>query len=359
MRKISFVIPFIHEYPSIYATINHIQTEMFDSSYEWEIIAAENGTVDSNTAHAFNGKRPLYRALIHKKRLKYVFDSRQCGPVSRNTGAKVADGDYVIFMDAHTSLGKNTIDILADYLADHDECGGIAGLTSWSHYDFKRMGAYYQLFGGGGGPTLPTHMHGHYMAMGHLKDRTLIINPRPFTVVMGSQAYTMYRLKEFLELGGYFNSCRFYPHPEGYMPLKVWMTGKTMVTHPLSWHIHGMYPRQYAVSAEEREGKIREYGGYSWHEHGMRNVLMIAYILGDEKWLNICYDALVKKHNPRRLPELKTSAIEVVDSEPTKIRSWLRNHQECSLDEVLINARKNRIAGLENWYDKIGRDPLR
>ena len=140
------------------------------------------------------------------------------------------------------------------------------------------------------------------------------------------------------------------------MPLKVWMTGKTMVTHPLSWHIHGMYPRRYGLNQEEIKRKIEEYGGYSWHEHGMRNVLMVAYILGDEKWLNICYDTLTKKHNPPRLAELKQSAVETVDKDGT--REWLRNKQEYSLDEILIRARKERIPGMENWSDGVCKDPL-
>jgi len=386
-KKISVIVPFIHEYPSVYSTVNNIQTEMEDSKYKWEIILVENGVVDRNTPHM----KKLYRWIIRQGILKYFFEDRQCGPVARNTGVREADGDFIVFMDAHTTLGKNSIDPLADYLSDHEECGSVSGLTSWSHYDFIRLGSYYELFhrkekqeSGKGSRTLPTAMHGHYMGMGHLRDKDLLINPRPFEVVMGSQAYTMYRREEFLGLEGYFDECRFYPHPEGHMPLKVWMTGKKVVIHPHSYHIHGMYPRSYKFSnnttiltgvaailkeelgdgeklqkvremmfydsPDEGQKKIDEYGGLSWSEHGIRNVLMVAYILGDVKWLDICckYTGASGK--------LKQNAVEVVDA--TGQRERLRNKQIMTLDEVLTMARREKIPGMENWFDPIGDDPL-
>jgi len=396
-KKVSLVIPMIHEFPSIYSTVNNIQTEMKDSPLDWEIIVCENGTVDVNTQRGFTGDKALYRALMRSGKLKYFFEPRQCGPVARDTGATHASGDFLIFMDAHTTLGKDSIEPLVYYLMDHKECGLISGLTAWSHYDFRRLGGYYELFhepekqkAGQGGPTLPTHMHGHYMPMGRIRDRSILENPRPFEAVMGSQAYTMYRREVFWELGGYFDECRFYPHPEGYLPLKAKMLGYTVVIHPLSYHIHGMYPRSYKQAnyvkmvtlvnnilksnipdsakleqiqfamafdqPDEGMKKLQEYGNWSWSEHGVRNVFMIAYILGDTKWLDICYDALKGKHGRRRLPKLKESAIKTVDK--TGTREWLRKAEKFSLDEVLTTARKEKLPGMENWFDKIGKDPL-
>jgi len=387
----------IHEYPSIYGTVNNIQTEMKDSPYDWEIVVAENGTVDENTPRGFTGPKALYRGIMATGRIKYVFEPRQCGPVARNTGARLADGDFVIFMDAHTTLGKDSIEPLANYLWDHKECGLISGLTAWSHYSFGAMGGFYEIFhppekqaAGEGGPSLPTHMHGHYMGMNRIRDRSIIKNPRPFKVIMASQAYTMYRREVFWELKGYFDECRFYPHPEGYLPLKALQMGYTVISHPLSYHIHGMYPRSYKMDNNSKkmaivdsvlksdvsdkdkleqirfalsysqpdEGmkKIKEYGNLSWSEHGARNVFMIGYILGDMKWLDICYEALLRKHGKRRLPMLRQSAIDTVDA--TGTREWLRNEEKFTLDEVLIAARKEKIAGMENWFDKIGPDPL-
>lgn len=361
--KVSFIIPFIHEYPSIYATVNNIQTEMKDSPLDWDITVVENGTVDENTDHAFTfgGSRPpLYSTILHEKRLKYLFDDVQCGPHARNTGAWDADGDYVMFMDAHTTLGKGSIEPLAEYLADNPDCGGISGLTSWSHWEKDRMGSYYELFldakrqaDGSGGPTLLSHMHGHYMPLGLVRP-----NPtEPFMVAMGSQAYTMYRRKDFLELGGYLNTCRFYPHPEGYMPLKVWMSGKFMAVHPESWHIHGMYPRSYGLNQDETQRKIKEYGGLSWGEWGLKNVLMVAYVLGGDKWAGLCVDHLGIKRKDEKASKLIDSAKSEVE-EHFKYNPDIRKRFTYTLDEVLTAIRRNRVMGMENWLGNIGPDPL-
>jgi len=297
---------------------------------------------------------------MRTKKLKYCFELRQCGPVARNTAAKNATGDILFFMDAHTTLGKDSVEPLADYLIDHPECGCISGLTAWSHYTSWQLGTYYQLFHpeekmktGKGGPSLPTHMHGHYMALGRIpKDK----RSKPFEIVMGSQAYTMYRKDEFLKRGGYCDDARFYPHPEGLLPFLVGMTGQSVMVHPKSWHIHGMFPRKYSLNPAETKRKIDEYGGYSWHEHGIRNVLMVAYIVGGLKWLKICYNAIMYKSYPRRLPELRASAIETVDE--SERREMLLKQQEMTLDELLTRARKEHIPGMETWFKPIGKDPL-
>lgn len=370
MSKISFVIPFIHEYPAIYHTINNIQTEMKDSEYQWEIIAVENGTVDEHTPHAFTGKRPLYRVIMSQGLLKYDFMPEQCGPRARNHGAfNHATGDYVMSMDAHTNLGKNSVEPLVHVLEDNDNVGGVSGLTSWSHYDYNRLGAYYELFHTKdkmeqlkGGPSLVTHMHGHYMALGHIprdhevRDNVFGNKPQSFPVCMGSQAYTMYRLDEFKEIGGYFNGCRFYPHPEGYVPLKYWLTGREIRICPQSYHIHGMYPRRYWVSETERQRKVEQYGGLSPSEHGVRNVLMVAHILGGNWWRRTCKSALEKKHN-REMDDLEYSAITEVNEREDEVR-WFWNHQQQSLTDFLTEARKHRLLGMEKWFHKLGDDPL-
>jgi len=229
-------------------------------------------------------------------------------------------------------------------------------------------------------------MHGHYMPLGRLPNWKKM---QPFITVMGSQAYTMYRLDEFLEIGAYFEGCRFYPHPEGYMPLKYWMTGRPAAIHPESWHIHGMFPRTYKMSNKQKiiegvagivrteledsekiqmireqlaydepdhgDAKIKEYGGWSWSEHGVMNVMKIAYILGGEKWLDICYSTMLKKHGRRRIPKLKEIAVEVVEESGERDR--LLGMAECTLDEVLTNARRDGLPGMNHWYDPIGPDP--
>ena len=370
-KKVSFIIPMINEYPAVYLTVNNIQTEMSDSRYNWEIIVAENGTQNINTPKGFTGEKALYRVPMKQGLIKYVFEPTQGGPQARNAGAKIADGDYLMFMDAHTSLGKNTIDIMVDHLKSHPECGCLMGMTMKSHYNRNHGGAFYELFHQEkeqerkGGPTLATHMHGTYRAL-----RGVPLDERydPFKVMMSTQAYVMYRRKEFWDLGGYFSGTRFYPHPEGDLPLKVWMSGKECHTHPDSWHIHGEPCRGYFQTGPERRKKIREYGGYSTGEHGWMNVMKIAYILGKEKWIDICRDALTFKHS---IPEYKMEELYKVSLDvATPERERLEGKFKYSLDEILIKGRKARIPGLVDnyntkgeltsigWDTRVGEDPL-
>ena len=360
-EKISFVIPFIHEFPAIAHTLFSIQAEMQDSPYKWEIIVVENGTVDANTSKWFNGDKPVLRTALGDGRIKYLFDPIQCGPHARNTGARAATGDYLMFMDAHTGLGKNTISPLAEFLRDTPNAGGISGLTSWSSYDYEWLGAFYELFLlperqkiHQGGPTLDTHMHGHYMSLGRIPNREAIKNKTPVRVVMTTQAYTMYRRKEFLDIGGYCDEARFYPHPEGYISLKYQMAGKEWYVHPGSYHFHSLYPRSYSLNPQETKTKIDEAGGYSWGEHGHMNVYKVAYILGGDKWANICNVSL--KECGSRSDEDKLMKIAIEQVEPVKER--LSDKFIYSLDDVLTHARKEHIPGMENWLSPIGPDPL-
>ncbi len=358
-KKISFVIPAIDEYPAVYLTLNNLQTEMSDSKYEWEIIIAENAVQDVNTPKGFTGDRALYRVPMKMGLIKYVFEPIQCGPIARNAGARIADGDYVMFMDAHTSPGKNTVDLMIDYLEETPECGCLMGMTMKSHYSKEHGGAFYEIFHQDaeqerrGGPTLATHMHGTYRGLRSVPKE---IRYEPFPVVISTQAYVMYRRDEFWDLGGYFEGCRFYPHPEGYMPLKVWMSGKECRTHPDSWHIHGEPCRTYFGTGPERRKKIREYGGYSPVEHGWMNVMKIAYILGEEKWIDICKEALQFKHSvpDYKMQELYDLALEVATPEREKLAGKFKY----TLDEILIMAREEEIPGMEKWDTRVGEDPL-
>ena len=83
---------------------------------------------------------------------------------------------------------------------------------------------------------------------------------------------------------------------------------------------------------------------------------MVAYVLGEYKWIDICEAALNHKHNnPRNMSILKDSAIE--NAGP--VREKLVDKFEKTLDEVLVEGRKNRLPGMENWDSRINiPDPL-
>jgi hypothetical protein len=269
-----------------------------------------------------------------------------------------------MFMDAHTGLGKNSVSPLVEFLKDTPNAGLVSGLTSWSTYWYDRLGSYYELFlppvqqaTHKGGRTLDTAMHGHYMAAGHLSDMHPLAYKEklPVRVVMGSQAYTMYHRKDFIDIGGYMDIARFYPHPEGYMPLKLQMAGKEAYVHLGSYHFHSMFPRKYQLNEVEGGAKRQEYGGYSWQEHGHMNIYKAAYILGEDKWLNICNKSI--KEESGGFPNEDT-LVALAKEQAIPVREHLADKFIYDLDTVLTNARKERIPGMVNWFNPIGPDPL-
>ena len=98
------------------------------------------------------------------------------------------------------------------------------------------------------------------------------------------------------------------------------------------------------------------------------NVMKIAYILGEEKWIDICRDALQYKHNipDYKMQELYDVSLEVATPEREKLAGKFKY----TLDEILIQARTSEFPGMMDHYDRdgnltysgwdtrIGEDPL-
>ena len=86
------------------------------------------------------------------------------------------------------------------------------------------------------------------------------------------------------------------------------------------------------------------------------NVMKIAYILGEEKWIDICREALQFKHN---VPDYKMQELyDVALSVATPERERLEGRFKYTLDEILVKARLEGIAGMDSWDTRIGKDPL-
>ncbi len=320
MVDVSVVIPFVHEYPALIQTVFAIQNEFVDLNYDYEIIIVENRERDNYTDKFLH----YMRTLINKQQLKYFFEERPCGPIARNTGAKNARGKYLMFTDAHVVWGKNSVPLMIKTL-EETGAGLVHGTTVWSHYDQHHAGAHYKLFDGGG-PNLFSHMHGTYQ-----RRRDAM---QPYKVAGGTHAFIIFHKEEFLWINGYNEACRYYPHPEGYIDLKYWMFGRECWLEPRAFHYHSLYPRNYGAPPVDMP----------WHDHTIRNVMICAYTLGGEEWLDKVYSEwLSRKAKPEVLDKLKASAIERAKDE----REWILNNAVRTLDETLLYLHKEGIKGME------------
>jgi len=283
------------------------------------------------------------------KRINYDFEVHQCGPAARMKAARMAKGKYIFFMDAHTEVGKNTVPKMISLL-ENDVADAVHGGTVKTH--FVPAGAsHYTLFGNEG-PNLNTHFHGSYARP---------VQAKPYPIVNGTLAYVAYRREEFLSLRGYNPNCMYYPHPEGYLPLKYLMFDKRVMAYPECIHYHSNYPRNYGNKMREEPFRIMIKGdpyAIVGQDHLIRNSHICAVTLGGERWLKILTDSWLQKVASKYVVEgIAEDARNVAQSE----REWVEKNAKFTLDEVLIRARKDKVAGMERWpTDILGLDdPLK
>jgi len=339
---LSIVIPMIHEYPAIINTVNSIQAELAEHEYDYEIIIVENGVVDDYTEKFLEA----YRTPIRLKTIKYDFEPNQSGPAARMKGSEIARGKYLMFMDAHTDCGRDSFKHLIDTMEEKD--AGIAyGATVKTHWVPPAVrGLHYRLFHNRG-PCLNTHMHGAYSRPGI---------DFPYKCVSANLAYVMFKRYEFLAFRGYHPKCRFYPHPEGYISLKYLMFGRQPWGVPKAYHFHSVYrnPNAHGKPVWNITIKGDPYG-LKGNDHLICNAMICAYTLGGEKWLGIVYDSWAKRVRSKYLLKgIRDYAREQAQEE----YKWVQRNKLHTLDEVLTQARLERVAGMENWFQSIGEDPI-
>ena len=339
---ISFVIPCIRDYPQIIMTINNIQVEMENTGLSYEIIYVENGFVDPYTEKFLQA----YRVPIKRETIRYAFEPHQCGPAARMKGVEMAKGTHVMFMDSHTTLGKNSVSLMVNSMEELD-AGIIHGATTKTHIVPPHVrGLHYRLFGNRG-PCLNTHMHGAYSRAGQ---------GTPYLCVGANLAYTLFKTRELIELRGYHPKCQFYPHPEGYLPLKYLMMGRQPWAVPKAFHLHSVYRNPGSHGKPRWDIEIRgDPHSLVGNDHLICNAMICAYTLGGEKWLNILYDSWAQK---MRSKYILKGIRDYARGEAEEEYNWVQNNMEHTLDEVLIDARKNKIKGMENWFKEISPDPL-
>ncbi|MCK5643630.1 MAG: hypothetical protein KAJ19_22715, partial [Gammaproteobacteria bacterium] len=170
-------------------------------------------------------------------------------------------------------------------------------------------------------------------------------------------AYCMFDRHEFLAFHGYHPECRYYPHPEGYLPLKYLMFGRQPWGYPRGYHFHSLYRAKDAQGVRMKWNIPIGEDTYDLvgNDHVICNAMICAYTLGGEKWLQILYDNWHKKLRSKWLLNgIRDYAREVSRPE----YEWVQRNKLYSLDEVLIKARKEEWKGMENWNPEIGDDPL-
>lgn len=340
MTDISVIIPFVHEYPALIHTLFSIQDE-FESNphdYTYEIIVVENREVDPYTERF----KKYMGYLIKIGRLKYLFEPTPCGPIARTTGARNAKGKYLIFTDAHVHFGKNTVHELVDPMEGISGVGIVHGCTVKSHWDQRNAGCHYKLYGGGG-PSLDSHFHGTYQRCRNAD--------KPYPVAGATLAYVLVNREEFMSIGAYNENCRYYPHPEGYIPLKYWMFDMECLINPFAYHYHSNFPRNHGLPPEMELEIVPENRMHrlTWNDHTIRNAMICAYSLGGQQWIDRIHAEWTRRGaRPNILNSIYDSAKEAGQED----RDWISDNAVYTLNEVLFKLRERKVAGTEGIPDE-------
>jgi len=336
---LSIVIPYIHEYPALIHTIYAIRNELSDENYTYEIIVVENGEKDPYTPTFLSEMWPLTNPGI----LKYAFEPIPCGPLARNHGAKKAKGKYLMFTDAHIIPQKNTLPLLLGILEDNSHVGMSHGVTRWMGR-FDKYGYHYRLdYKSKNWPSIFTHFHGGYTHEPAY--------PHPYPIVNATLAYVAFRTKEFLDLRGYHPHCQYYPHPEGYLPLKYWMFDKECWIHPDAIHYHSVYKKVFGPEYKIPFTFTIPYAGnpnyiLGKQGHVIRNAMICAYTLGGIKWINYIHEGWKQRGEKIAfLDAIKKHVLSVAQEE----HSWIMATARHTLDQTLTHLQLRKVPGMEGF----------
>lgn len=104
----SIIIPIHNEGANIYNTIENIKKNTFDRNYE--IIVIDDGSTDGNYSN------------LSKLGVKFIKTRRNGVSRARNLGAKMAKGNFLVFLDSHMSLSPDWLPKLTDKVEEFGEC---------------------------------------------------------------------------------------------------------------------------------------------------------------------------------------------------------------------------------------------
>lgn len=315
---LSIIIPFILEYPSIIQTIFALIEELSDENYSYEIIIVENAERDPYS-------RIFRKEMVAFPEIKYVFEPTRCGPIARNTGARVAKGKWLLFTDAHVIPGKNTIPLLIDTI-EETEAGLVHGTVRWMGR-WNKTGYHYRLYttykNGQLNPDWPNLSTNFGAGFEHTPQQNV-----PYKVACASLAYVLTPRKAFQKVRGYNPICRDWPVPNPAFPLKYWMFGYECLLHPDAHHWH-LLPRR------ERRSK-------DWKQIKARNGMICAYTLGGVKWATRVLES--QRQLEYNMDTVYDDVLRITKEE----HQWTQTHAKYSLDEVLTMLYQQGVAGTEN-----------
>lgn len=111
---ISVIIPCYNHASALPGLIASLNQQTYK---EFEIIIIDDGSTDDPESVVGELKKKFYNLPI-----KFVSTANQGAPAARNTGAKIAHGQFLFFADADLILEPDALKTLLDKLCDNPQC---------------------------------------------------------------------------------------------------------------------------------------------------------------------------------------------------------------------------------------------
>jgi glycosyltransferase involved in cell wall biosynthesis len=316
-KECSVIIPFCNEMPQVVFTIQSVIEEL-DGFCKYEILAIDNMSDDTVTCTAGDRTYPLrsrsffsnHKGTIstwffRKKIIKYLkYDGKQGHWNAKNYGIENSSGKYIMFLDAHCIMKRDSIRKMIQFLRETEEpVGGVHPYICYmldSHrLEYKVQAKFfgYQFCSAQPGKT------------------------EPYKVCVMSTCGMMSPRSVFDELGAWNSELGIYGGGESYINWKQSTCGYPHYIHPeaVCWHY-----------ADKR--------GYSWnHTDYVRNSFIAAYCVGGEKWLNQQVSLRKKKDKHEVIDRLRDDVIAKCKPE----REFIKSRQTVTFDDYIDYWEKN------------------
>lgn len=127
--KLSIVIPAFNEEKCLPGTLKKVSEALAEIDFDSEVIVVDNQSVDKTEEIAKN-----FGAIV-------VFEIEHNIGKVRNTGAKTAEGDLLVFVDADTQVPEKLFQKIVETMAD-EKCFGGAVVVEYENFERKWMKFY-------------------------------------------------------------------------------------------------------------------------------------------------------------------------------------------------------------------------
>ncbi|MGD1097627.1 MAG: glycosyltransferase family 2 protein [Bryobacteraceae bacterium] len=302
---ISVIIPAKNEATTLWFTLHAIRMEMDrDPGDRYEIIVVDNLSTDTTQKFVEDGSIAPWVRRIET-------DRSGPGPV-RNAGAEAAEGDILVFADAHVLFSPGFFKRLSSTLRKEvwDEASSLHFPIGWNGTSPECRSTHYEL-------TLHRNFWGDNLA-GNFQTLTE-------TAAHGHGCVAV-RKDRFFEVGCYHPGQAGYGGEECYLDLKFAMFGFRNYNDPRAYYLHCSQRKM----------------NYVWANFDLvRNNFISAYALGGIPWLDRVYAAqLAEGYVPKHeLEQAREDALLAAQAD----RDWIETKAKYSLERVLAEFKERRV----------------